>query len=107
MNSPCLTQHEQAQTHYTPEPITQRELDLYRTLQTHLTLSKTDTFTTDTLRQLGFDRFMQKDKRGHVNYGTLIIKWKLNRLIEPTGETVCSALDSNHSRRIMKWKVKQ
>jgi len=106
MTGSCLGEYTQTQTHYTPGPITKRELDLYRTLQTHLTLGKTDTFTTDTLRQLGFDRFMQKDKRGHINYGTLIYKWKLNRLIEATGETVCSALDSNHSRRIMKWKVK-
>ncbi len=85
----------------------QRETDLLRTLRTHMHLEALDTFTVDTLRMLGFDRFMQKDSKGRINYGTLIGKWQFYGHIERTGKTVCSQFESNHGHREQVWKLKK
>ena len=95
------------QATFEPSAMTERELNLLKTLRTHLTINHETTFTVDTLRMLGFDRFLKKDTLGRINYGSLIGKWHYYGHVERTGNTVCSALESNHDRRIEVWKMKQ
>lgn len=96
-----------SQQSFEPAPMTPRELDLLRTLRTHMTLEKLDTFTVDTLRMLQFDRFIKPDSKGRINFGSLIIKWQNEGHVERTGRSLCSTLKSNHGHREQVWKLKQ
>ena len=92
---------------FKPQPLSPRELDLLRTLRTHLHLNQEVTFTVDTLRQLGFDRFMPRDSLQRINYGNMIGKWHFHGHIERTGKTVCSTLESNRGHREQEWRMKE
>ncbi len=92
---------------FIPEPLSPRELDLLRTLRTHMHLEALTEFTVDTLRMLGFDKFMQKDSLGRINYGSMMNKWQYYGHIERVqGKSVCSILESNHGHREQVWKLK-
>ena len=91
---------------YTPTPMTPREQNLLRTLRTHLYLEKQDTFTVDTLRMLGFDRYMPLDKQNRHNYGSFFIKLKHFKEAEPCGWKPSEA-ESNHGRKVQVWRIKQ
>ena len=96
-----------SQTKFEPSPLSEVELNLLRTLRTHLHLNKIDTFTVDTLRQLQFERFLKKDARGYTNFGSLIYKWSFFGFTESTGKFVCSTYEGSHGTRVQVWKMKQ
>ena len=91
---------------FKPEPLTPRETDLLKTLRTHMRLEAETTFTVDTLRQLGYDRYMPLDKAGNRNYGSFMVKLKYYEHAEPCGWTA-SVAEANHGRKVQVWKMKQ
>jgi len=91
---------------FKPEPLSQREQDLLKTLRTHMHLEAMQTFTVDTLRMLGFDRYMPLDRDGRRNYGSMMVKWHYNGLAEPCGWQ-SSVAEANHGRKVQVWKMKQ
>jgi hypothetical protein len=93
------------QQNFEPGAMTPRETDLLRTLRTHMRYENITEFTVDTLRMLGFDRFMPHDKLGRITYGSMIGKWQYEGYVERTGRTVCSQLESNHGHREQVWKM--
>jgi len=82
--------------------LTERDHDLIKTLRTHCRHEGESTFTSDTFRMLGLDRFVD-NKHG---IGGFFAKLLANKYAEQVDWTR-SVLPSNHGRkiRVYKWRV--
>lgn len=83
--------------------LTKNELDLYSKLWVLLKAEGRNTFSADDFRAYNLDRFIEDTQHG---IGTLFAKWKVNRLIEPTGFWKASTLKSNHGHKQQLFKMK-
>jgi hypothetical protein len=102
--TPTMTQ--QSFSEPLPEPLSNQDREMLAILHMALKFKKADTFSSDTLRMLGFDKYMMKDSQGRVNYGVWFRKLSYQGLAEKCGWTR-STLNSNHGRQIQEWKLKQ
>jgi len=88
--------------HHPDKQFTDKEKDLVRTLHTLCTVDRLTTFSSDTFRMYGLDRFIADKAHG---IGGFFAKIVANRLVEQVGWER-SDLPSNHGRmvRVYRWK---
>ena len=80
--------------------LTSRDLDLIRTLKTILISEHTDTFSSDTLRKFGLDRYFPDKAHGIGGY---FARLKVNKKTVQVG-WIRSTFPSNHGRKIREYQ---
>lgn len=80
--------------------LTSRDFDLVKTLRTILTIEQSETFTSDTLRHYGLDRFFPDKVHG---IGGFFARLKATNRIVEVGFTR-STFPSNHGRKIRRYQ---
>ena len=80
-----------------------RDHDLIKTLHTILKLEKSETFTSDTIRDYGLDRHFADTAHG---IGGFCARLKVNKIVVEVGWTR-SKRASNHGRQIRKYQFIQ
>jgi hypothetical protein len=80
--------------------LTQQDQDFVRTLKTACQIDEVETFSSDTFRMLGLDRFLVDKEHG---IGGVFARLKANGIIEEVGWTR-SSFPSNHGRKIRVYK---
>lgn len=86
------------------QPLTPGEYFLLRKFKTLLQDEGKQEWTSDDFRAYGLDRFFTRPDK-HI--GSLFHRLKVLGFMEPTGKWHCSALASNHGRKIQEWRMKQ
>jgi hypothetical protein len=76
--------------------LTTRDLDLIKTMKTLLTFEHSSTFSSDTFRRFGFDRYFPDKAHG---VGGWFARLKANKKAVEVGE-IRSTFPSNHGRKI-------
>jgi hypothetical protein len=79
------------------------DFDLYQKLWVLLKTEGRNTFSADDFRAYNLDMFIEDTQHG---IGSLFAKWKINKLIEPTGQWKSSTLPSNHGHKQQLFKMK-
>ena len=80
--------------------LTVRDHDLIRTLKTILISEHTDTFSSDTLRRFGLDRYFPDKAHGIGGY---FARLKVNKKAVQVG-WIRSTFPSNHGRKIREYQ---
>jgi hypothetical protein len=84
-------------------PLIACERAVLQTLFCRLTVDGKDTFTSDTIREMGLDKILYGDLDKEL--GLLCLKAKLFGLTVDTGRRVPSSWPSNHGREIKVYQI--
>ncbi len=82
---------------------TERDFQCYQRLWALLKVQGRNTFTADDFRASGMHDFF--DDTQH-SVGAMFARWKIAKLIEPTGRTVRSAVASNHGHKNPEYRMR-
>ena len=84
---------------YVFEPLNQNERAVLHTLFCHLAVENKETFTSDTIRDLGLDLNL------YSNLGSLLARALHFKWIEDTGARIASHIPSTHGHEIKVYAV--